>query len=458
VRISRRPISRRRPGGYLIVVVFALGLGMILTFTLGRTYPQLALQKEPFDRLSYVPSFDPIEDVTLGLSPNAGNVIAEKPNGVIRAIEILPTQTLLLAGGRDVRTIETPAPATLQALARIVADPSWISESGHTITMHAAVIAENGSSLTVAAPVTTELVMQVRQGVFLAASAATLTLAGVDVHASDTHVPTTFSRPQQVDGRPFILATVNSRMTIQNSSFRYLGRDWNSSYGVTWSKGSTGWVTGSTFEHNFIGVYTNASNGIRIQHNQLAYNSLYGIDPHTGSRDLLIEYNVSNYNGRHGIIFSDHVTGGKVRYNTTIGNGLNGIMMDAASTDNRIVHNTVVGNRSDGIVLADSSNNNVTDNRVANNRIGVNVRGATKNTELSGNVIENNRMAAQGIGVSHNQVNANGGEWSSRRIGTVWLGVLGLLLVLVVLTWISGHSDGRNRRGIGGRITEPSTA
>jgi len=39
-----------------------------------------------------------------------------------------------------------------------------------------------------------------------------------------------------------VVVVVVTTMVISNSTFRYLGRDWNSSYGVAWSKGSTGSV------------------------------------------------------------------------------------------------------------------------------------------------------------------------------------------------------------------------
>src|SRR5260370_34350957 len=148
-----------RTAGYLISVVTALGLALICTFVLGRTYSGLALKKEPFSRLSYVSSFDPVEDVTLGLSPNSTNAVVAKPSAAIRAIEIYPAQTVMLAGGRAVRIINRPAPRTLRDLVRIIRDPHWISESSGTVTLKAAVIIEHGSSMTIAAPVTSGLVM-----------------------------------------------------------------------------------------------------------------------------------------------------------------------------------------------------------------------------------------------------------------------------------------------------------
>ncbi len=114
--------------------------------------------------------------------------------------------------------------------------------------------------------------MTVKKGVFLAANNhASLAINGVYVHASDANTPNAYLEPTQTDGRPFVLAVADSKMNIDHSTFRYLGRDWNTSYGVSWSKGATGSITNSTLEHNFIGVYTNGSPSLKVhwQHAQL---------------------------------------------------------------------------------------------------------------------------------------------------------------------------------------------
>lgn len=436
--------KRIATGGYLIVIALVLGVGVIATFVLGRSYSDLALQKEPFQRLPYVSSLDPVEDVTNGLSPNAVNSdLFKKADPAIRVIEIYPTQTILLAGAKATAIINKHAPATLHDLVKVVHRPGWISESGHTVTMHTAVVIQHGSKMAVAAPVTTQLIMSVRRGVFLAAVRASLNLSGVDIHASDTAVPETFSRPDQVAGRPFVLASENAKLTVSNCVFRYLGRDWNSSYGLSWSKGSTGYVTGSKFEHDFIGVYSNDAKGLLIAHNQFYYNSLYGVDPHSYSSHLTVEYNTSDYNGRHGIIFSNHVTDSVVRGNVTSGNGLNGIMMDEASTHNVIEGNSSFGNKSDGIVMANSSDNTIAGNKVRMNRVGITLRGNTSSTTVSRNLITENNLAAQGTGLSGNTVYGNGGEWLPARIGQIWLYDLGLLLVLLVATAVARRPRGR---------------
>jgi poly(beta-D-mannuronate) C5 epimerase len=443
---QRSRAKRTGSAGYLITVIAVLGAALVCTFVLGRSYSQLAFTSAPFDRLPYVSSFDPVEDVTLGLPPDSTNQAAQTPAAAIRAIQVNPRQTVMLSGGRAVRIINVRAPRTLSDLVAIIRNRQWIGRSSGTVTLNCAVLVEHGASMSIAAPVTSGLVLTVRPGVFLAAvQHGTLRITGVSVRASDRDVPDTFSPPSRVAGRPFLLASQDSAMVITDSTFSYLGRDWNSSYGLTWSKGSTGSVRNSTFNHDFIGVYTNDSNGLRVTGDKFYYCSLYGIDPHSGSSGLLIEYDTADFNGRHGIILSDHVTGSIIQYDTTEGNGLNGIMMDDASTGNVIRHNVVTGNGSDGVVLANSGDNTVADNTVSRNRVGITVRGDTTGTNISGNTITGNKMASQGVPLAGNTVYGNGGQWRARRIGLIWLTALALLAILLGLT---GAVRSRHRRRI----------
>jgi mannuronan 5-epimerase len=443
---------RNRSAGYLITVVAVLGTAVISTFVLGRSYSQLAFSEAAFRRLPYVSSFDPVEDVTLGISPNSTNQVAETPAAAVRAIEVSPRQTVMLAGGQAVRIMDLPAPKTLSALVRIIRNRRWIGQSSGTVTLNAAVLIEHGSSMTIAAPATSGLVLAVRPGVFLAASQhGALTISGVHVRAGNAGVPDTFSPPPAVAGRPFLLASQNSTMTITDSTFSYLGRDWNSSYGLTWSKHSTGSVTNSTFDHDFIGVYTNDSTGLRVMHDKFFHCSLYGVDPHSGSSGLLIEYDTADFNGRHGIILSGHVTGSVIQHDTTERNGLNGIMMDDASTGNLIRHNVVMDNGSDGVVLANSSDNVVADNSISGNRVGITIRGNTTGTRIIGNTITANKMASQGANgpgtdLAHNTVYGNGSRWLPRRMGLIWLSALALLGSLLGLTRAVQPRRGRRFR------------
>jgi poly(beta-D-mannuronate) C5 epimerase len=441
----QRPGERRnRSAGYLITIGAVLGAALISTFVLGRSYSQLAFTKAPFNRLPYVASFDPVEDAELGIQPNSTYQFGEVPNPAIRAIEVNPRQTVMLAGGRAVRILDIPAPSTLSGLVRIIGNRQWIRQSAGTVTLNAAVLVENGSSMTIAAPVTSGLVLTVRPGVLLAAvNGSALRIAGVHVRASNPDLPDVSVPATQVAGRPFLLASESSSMVITHSTFEYLGRDWNSSYGLTYSKNSTGSVSDSTFDHDFIGVYTNNSTGLRVIHDYFYHCSLYGIDPQSGSSGLVIEYDISDFNGRHGIILSNHVTGSLIEYDTTEGNDLNGIVMDEASTGNKIMHDVASKNGSDGVVLANSGDNTVADNTINGNRVGITVRGDTTGSTILGNTITDNKLASQGTGLAGNAAYGNGDRWQLRRVSLIWLSALALLVILLGLT---GAMRPRRRR------------
>jgi mannuronan 5-epimerase len=433
---GRRRSRARRTGsaGYLITVVAVLGAALISTFVLGRSYSELTASPEPLPD-TQAPSFDPVEDVTLGIPPDSTYQAAAVPIAAIRAIEVLPSQTIMLAGGRAVRIIDVRAPRTLSDLVRIVRNRRWIRRSSGTVTLNASVLVERGASMTVAAPVTSGLVLAVRPGVFLAAyQRGTLRIAGVDVRAGNADVPQQASPPSAAVGRPFLLAALNSTMTITDSTFKYLGRDWNSSYGVTWTQGSTGSVSNSTFDHDFIGFFANDSSGIRVTHDGFFHCSLYGIYPSSGSHGLLVEYDTVAFNGRHGIILSNDVTGSVIQDDTTERNGLNGIMMDESSTGNVIKHNVVSGNGSAGVVLADAGDNLVADNSISGNQVGITVRGPATGTRIFGNTVTANKMASQGASLARNTVYGNGGGWLPRRVGLIWLTACPLLGFLLGLT------------------------
>jgi mannuronan 5-epimerase len=446
-------LRRTRParGAYIVVTFLVLLTTAFATFVGGRTYPALALEQAPFGRLADVPAFDPIENVTLGLPSNAGNgPTVPAPRASIRCMELYPTQLIMLAGGKAVKLITLKQPiTTLHQLVAIANQPDWISESGSHITMKAGVITEVGTSLEIDAPLTTELTMNVRMGVLIAALGAKLDFNGVYVHASDADTPRTGSRTAvRTDlGRPLIFATDASVMNMTNSTFEYLGRDWNSSYGTTWSKLATGTVRNSTFIHDFIGVYTDHAVNLKVLDSKFLENSLYGIDPHSYSTGLLIEGNTSNNNGRHGIIFSDHVTGSVVKNNITNGNGLNGIMMDEASSDNQILNNVSDHNLSDGIVMASSSKNLVSFNTVKNNRVGLHSRGDSANNAFSQNIVTKNKLAAQGVNLAGNHASENGGEWQLKRMVIVWISGALVLLWLYMTTFLSYRTTTKRRLG-----------
>jgi mannuronan 5-epimerase len=432
---------RRRDGfgAYAIVLATVVGTAVIATIVLGKEHRTVYSTTEHFHRHLVADAFDPISATERGLSPVARNSKPGPPHTSIRAILLRPGGITLVAAGKPVRSITTPPRMTLQAVATAVGDPRWIASSHGVVTARAAVIADRGSTLVVGRP-THALVLASRQGVFLGARHATLELDGITVRPSHPKLRGDHGADST---RPFVVAQRRSKLVIRHSTFLALGHDWNSSYGITWASGSTGSLTSSLLERCFIAVYTDEARHLVIRGNVMRGNTLYGIDPHSGSRQILVEDNLAENNGRHGIIFSQRVTASVVRDNVARHNHLNGIMMDARSTGNVITGNVAEDNRGDGVVLAHSPGNTVTDNRIENNRVGVLVRGSDDERQIRGNSVVGNAQAAQGTSLAGNDVRLNGGQWRPRTIFAVWLVAIPVALLLLWLTHRSRRSRSR---------------
>ncbi|WP_045876788.1 right-handed parallel beta-helix repeat-containing protein [Pseudofrankia sp. DC12] len=425
----------RGRGVYLLVTVMTLVAAGVLTVTVGRHYQGLASTSEFFHRHAYTPSYDPISNVEGGLQPNTIDTRSSRPDPSIRAISISPAGVDLLVGGQVRHSFPLRDSVTaLPQLASVVNDPDWLEYDGkgHAV-LHAALVVVGQTSFTIDAPVTS-LVLESRRGVLLGAESGTLAIDGVSIRPS---APNPDPEQRAVDQRqPFIVAASRSQLIISHSHLSTLGRDWNSSYGVSWTDGASGSITNSEVDHTFIATYTDAAHDVTIANNWLHDNALYGVDPHSSSTRIVVRQNLSEHNGRHGIIFSDNVTDSVVEDNVARDNYLNGIMMDAESTGNRIVGNSVTGNRGDGLVLASSPNNLLADNTVTHNRIGVMVRGdgGDEGVTLRGNEISGNQLASQGISLAGNKVSGNGDTWLPRRLAVIWSPVPVTIAVLIGLT------------------------
>ncbi|HTT60013.1 MAG TPA: right-handed parallel beta-helix repeat-containing protein [Acidimicrobiales bacterium] len=422
----------------LVLGPLALALGHPIV---GRTLDSYGnVPTRPF----YVPAPSPIVTSALGLLPTATDAHMGEPSPSIRAIEVEPQGIQLVDGGKIVRTISGTGPLTsLSAIRRSVDQANWISQAaGGEFTLRAALIFESGTRATLAAPQVTQIRMVDLPGVFLGLNSADVTIRGVAVSA--VGVPS--FRDDEPPYRPFVVADGGSTLNVVASSFTGLGYDWNSSYGVSWMS-STGRAIDSTFEHNFIGAYTEEAQGLTFSGDVFAHNFVYGLDPHTYSSDLLVTHNRAFDNVRHGIIFSKFVTASTVSDNVSTHNGENGIMMDASSNGNVIEHNTVTNNRGDGIVLSGSKSERITGNVIEHNRVGVNVYGAGSASDyVRANTIASNVAPYQGLSSgTHNTIFDNGVRY---RWILWWVApVFGLVLMLMLAS--AGCSLVERRRAKG---------
>jgi poly(beta-D-mannuronate) C5 epimerase len=241
----------------------------------------------------------------------------------------------------------------------------------------------------------------------------------IDIHSTKiTSWDTTAGAPDtnhMLNGRAFIrvrsslstngITPLESRMDITNSEICHLGTDDSEAYGLVWKV--TGSVTNSTnsifdlvnvygsvvkshIHDNYFGIYTYGAQGLQCISNQVAYNAVYGIDPHDDSDYLVIEGNNVHHNGDDGIIASmrcDHLT---IRGNTCWSNAQNGILLHRSSNQALVEGNRCYDNGDIGIALTASSQSIVRSNFVFRNGTA----GIRLDLGSADNLIANNESAS----------------------------------------------------------------
>ncbi|PID95932.1 MAG: hypothetical protein CSA84_07300 [Actinomycetales bacterium] len=437
-------MQRRRFIGLVAILCLVAGvIGGYLSLALG-IRPVEVSRFAHAERAPFIESFDPIALVTSGRSADARGLDYPPSELDLRAIIITPEEVRLLISGTTTRVLAGRHAWTLPDLAAAIADPNWITPPGPSLgagqgyRLNSALIVDRGSLRI--GPGVPRLEMTDSPSVFIGATNGAL-LRFTDVHV-DAMRP---SDPSVPDYQPFVMATDGSRMDISGSRLTNLGWDWNYSYGVSWSQRASGFVTDSSFDNNFIGLYTNNVHDLTVTDSQFNSNQLYGVDPHTYSSGLAFIRVTAERNGAHGIIFADNVVNSSVRDSVSRFNGENGIMMDEESTDNVITGNTVTDNGGDGIVTADSGNNLFEQNTVERNRVGMRIDPANTDTTLAhDNRFVDNALAVQNIVLDEsNTQQANGGQWLPDRLRVVWA-IVGASLVGVV-GWAALLTMGRRR-------------
>lgn len=436
--------SYRAATGMLTLIAVVLGgLAFYLTLAIA-IYPQHDEGFAIVERGPYIHAYDPIALAELGLPPNSSSVTALPAKPEVRAISAYADRLTLIAAGVPVKTVPLAEPlADLQQLKNLLNDADWIQEEHPgTYLLKAALITYSEKPLIIGAPYVREVHMLDVPSVFIGVKGGTLEFKDVVVSAVDA------GSAGSGEYQPFVMATENAKMSMTNSRFANLGWDWNASYGVSWEHGSTGDVAGTVFEDSFIGAYTSRAERLSFVDCTFRNNHLYGLDPHTYSRNLVIDHVTAEGNGAHGIIFSDHVTDSVVKRSASFGNGENGIMMDQSSTNNIIVDNTVYRNSGDGLVTASSEDNKFARNTVFENRVGVRIDEAdASRTAASNNTIARNNKAAENIELdATNVVQKNGGQWDTEVVLYIWSAAIVCFVLFSLLYLLAVARKRKSRR------------
>src|SRR5215208_4848211 len=178
--------------------------------------------------------------------------------------------------------------------------------------------------------------------------------------------------------RPFISVEGKATGTtdITNSEVAYLGYEGGVGggpvVGLTYFGGDGSIISNNNIHHLYFAFYSNGVGHITIENNHIHDSGHYGLDPHTGTHDMIIRNNTVEDNGSIGIICSLDCYNITIENNKVSNNTKMGIMFSRNMYDS-IARNNIVSNEEQGIVVSESHNNEVYNNTVSSSGSGIEV-------------------------------------------------------------------------------------
>ena len=213
----------------------------------------------------------------------------------------------------------------------------------------------------------------------------------------------TAQKPDGTVPRPYITVEVGaSPSQIVDSEIAYLGYKSVRKQGLNFYGGDGSILTGNKIHHLWFGFFSAAVGNITLENNQVYANIRYGLDPHTGTHDMLIKNNRVHDNGHIGIICSLDCTNIIIEGNTVFNNTNAGIMVSKNVIDSVVTNNTIYDEYS-GISVSESSSDKVHHNTISNNKYGIQIKLNSSDNQIHDNSISNSERC--GIAVTNSSSN-----------------------------------------------------
>jgi len=195
--------------------------------------------------------------------------------------------------------------------------------------------------------------------------------------------------------RPSIVVENNATGTtdITNSEIAYLGYEQGKhkgGSGLSYYYGGDGSIIrNNDIHHVYFGLYTFGVGHMVVENNIIRNSGHYGLDPHTGTHDMIIRNNtVYNNKGGSGIICSLNCYNILIENNKVHDNAGDGIDF-SRNMYNSIVRNNIIYNEPIGVSVSQSHNNQIYNNTISRSGIGINVNSGSSNNKIFGNTIAN---------------------------------------------------------------------
>jgi mannuronan 5-epimerase len=195
--------------------------------------------------------------------------------------------------------------------------------------------------------------------------------------------------------RPFIKVEHDATGTtnIANSEIAYLGYESGStsnigSGGLSYYGGDWSTISGNNIHDLYFGFYSSTVGHLIIENNQVYNNANYGLDPHTGTHDLVMRHNIVHDNGAQGIICSLNCYNVLIENNQLYHNAKAGVMF-SRNMSNSIARNNIISNEVVGILVSQSNNNQIYNNTISDSQSGINVVFSSSGNTFYSNIIKN---------------------------------------------------------------------
>jgi poly(beta-D-mannuronate) C5 epimerase len=194
--------------------------------------------------------------------------------------------------------------------------------------------------------------------------------------------------------RPFISVESDAVGTtdITNSELAFLGYEGGVNggpvVGITYFGGPGSIIKNNDIHDLYFGFYSNGVGNITIVNNAIHNNGHYGLDPHTGTHDMLIRNNTVYDNGGIGIICSLDCYNIIIENNTVYKNTKMGVMFSRNMYDS-VARNNIITNEEKGIVISESHNNSIYNNHISDSSRGIDLDKESFGNTIHHNVVEN---------------------------------------------------------------------
>jgi mannuronan 5-epimerase len=217
---------------------------------------------------------------------------------------------------------------------------------------------------------------------------------------------------QNSDGtipRPFIyIQEAADPSIISSSEISYLGYKSPRKQGLNFYGGDNSILKNNKIHNMFFGFFSSGIGNLTLENNHVYANTRYGLDPHTGTHDMLIKNNRVYDNGHIGIICSLDCTKITIEGNTVFNNTNAGVMVSKNVQDS-VVRNNTIYDENTGVSVSESSSDKVHHNTISHSRNGIQVKLNSSDNQVHDNIISKSERCGIEISgsSSNNTITAN---------------------------------------------------